>query len=98
MHTLFLGAYHFDGEPARLLAAYARLQQSYPPDSLDLHLCVRRATGITIYDACPSRATFDGFSASDDFRAALAAAGLPMPRVEPLGDVHTAHLRQAVRP
>ena len=28
----------------------------YPPESLELHICVERDDGITVYDACPSRA------------------------------------------
>ena len=93
---MFLGAYHFDGEPGVLLAAYDKLMQGFPPDSILLHVCVERADGITIYDACPSSDVFAGFSTSPDFRAALTAAGLPTPRVEPLGDVRSARLRSTV--
>ena len=32
---------------------------------------------------------FEQFTASDQFRAAVAAAGLPWPRIEPVGEVHT---------
>jgi hypothetical protein len=39
---------------------------------------------------------FEGFSGSDDFLGAIAAAGLPAPRVELLGDVHAARLREAM--
>ena len=93
---MFLSAYHFTGEPDRLLKAYELFIAAFPPDSLDLHVCVRREGGITIFDACPSRAVFEGFSSGDAFRAAIAMAGLPAPRIEPLGDVHAAHTRQAV--
>jgi hypothetical protein len=87
---MFLSAYHFDGDPAELLAGQQRLMRSFPPDALELNVCVERADGITIYDACPSRAVFDEFHTSDAFRVAVSAAGLPSPRIEPLGDVHGA--------
>ena len=93
---MYLGAYHFDGEPDTLLAAYDRLMASYPPGSITLHVCVERREGISVYDACPSRVVFDQFSTGPEFRAAIDGAGLPTPRVEQLGDVRAAVLREAV--
>jgi hypothetical protein len=93
---MFLGAYHFDGEPGVLLAAYRRMMQGFPPESSDLHLCIERSDGITVYDACPSKEIFAGFSTGPEFRAAVKAAGLPAPRVEQLGAVRTARLRSEV--
>ena len=90
---MFLGVYQFDGELADLLPAYERLMQTYPPDSLDLHICVRRDGGISVYDACPSRSDFEGFTGGSEFRTAVAEAGLPLPRIEPIGDVHAARMR-----
>jgi len=87
---MYLGAYHFDGEPGDLLRGYARLMEGRPSDTIDLHVCVVRVGGITVYDACPSRAVFEEFSESAGFRAAVAAAGLPALRVEPVGEVHSA--------
>jgi hypothetical protein len=94
---MFLSAYHFDGPPARLVPAYQRFQAAYPPESLELHVCVTRDGGLTIYDACPSRAVFEQFHHSADFEAAIASAGLPTPRVEPLGEVHTVRTREGMR-
>ena len=94
---MFLGAYHFDGDPADLLAGHERLLDLIPPSALDLHLCVERDGGITVFDACPSRDVFNTFSTGPDFTAALQAAGLPTPRIEQLGDVHMAYLRETVR-
>jgi hypothetical protein len=51
-----------------------------------------------VFDACPAKAVYDEFTASDTFRGAIAAAGLPAPRMEGLGDVRVAHLRHEVRP
>jgi hypothetical protein len=93
---MFLGTYDFDGDPAELLDAYARLTAVVPVRDADLHVCVVRDDGITIMDACPSREVFEGFAASPDFNGALAAAGLPTPRVTPLGTVQAAHMREAV--
>jgi hypothetical protein len=92
---MFLGAYHFDGDPAELLAAYERLAADFPPDKLDLHLCVVRDRGLTVYDACPTPEIFAEFSTGPQFRGALEHAGLPGPRIEPLGKVHSAHLRHS---
>jgi len=93
---MFLGAYHFDGDPAALVPAYERLMASFPIESIDLHVCVIRDAGITVYDACPSPAVFRSFSHGAEFTTVVAAAGLPVPRVEPLGAVHRAHLREPV--
>ena len=93
---MFLGAYHFTGHPEPLLAGYRKLMAHYPPESLDLHLCVIHPTGMTVYDSAPSREIFDEFSNGAVFRAALAEAGLPEPRVEPLGKVYAAQLRAPV--
>ena len=93
---MFMGSYEFDGEPAALVPAYEKLLAGYPPDGLDLHVCVVGTHGITVYDACPSREVFTAFSASAEFAAALAGAGLPAPRVTPIGEVHVARLREAV--
>jgi hypothetical protein len=93
---MFLGAYHFDGDPAALRPAYDALMSGFPEGSLDLHVCVVRDGGLTVFDACPSREDFEAFSGGADFAAALAAVGLPTPRIELLGDVHAARLRSGV--
>ncbi len=85
---MFLGAYHFDGEPTELLLAYHRLLDGFPPEAVQLQLCAVTGDGIRVLDTCPSREAFDGFTASPEFRAALAGAGLPQPRIEPIGDLH----------
>jgi hypothetical protein len=95
---VFLGAYHFDGDPAELARGHQRLLDRFPLASLDLHLCVLHDDGITVFDACPSREVFTAFSRSAEFCAAVTAAGLPSPRTEPLGEVHAAHLRETVKP
>ncbi|GAA1186357.1 hypothetical protein [Pseudonocardia alaniniphila] len=84
---MFLGAYHFDGHADDLLPAYHRLLEGLPPGAVQLQLCVGTERGLTVFDTCPSRAEFAAFSGGDALRAALAAAGLPQPRVEQVGDV-----------
>lgn len=91
---MFLSAYHFDGDPSRLVAAHQRLLERFPLEALDLHLCVTTDSGIVVFDACPSRAVHEQFSRSPDFLGAVVAAGLPTPRIEPLGEVHLVHLRE----
>jgi hypothetical protein len=84
---VFLSAYHFDGDPVALAAAHD-LYTRFPPESLDLHVCVLEAGGITVFDACPSAEAFAAFSQTAEFRQALADARLPQPHPEPLGEVH----------
>lgn len=95
---MYLGAVHFDGDPGALLPAYHRLLERFGIDTLDVHLCVARDDGLTVFDGCPTKAVYEEFTTSDAFRIAVAAAGLPAPRIEGLGDIQVAHLRQEVRP
>lgn len=97
MSGLYLGAVHFDGDPDVLLPGYRRLSERFPIETLDLHVSVRRDDGITIYDACPTREIFDDFTTGETFLGAVAEAGLPVPRVEGLGDVQVAHVREEAR-
>ena len=90
---MFLGVYHFDGDTTALLAAYDRLLALFPPNSFDLHVCIKRADGISVYDTCPDRPTFEQFSSGPEFRDTIRSAGLPSPRVEQLGDIYTARVR-----
>ena len=62
----------------------------FPPDAFAFHACVVAEGGITVFDGCPSRADFATFSTGPQFRGAVVAAGLPTPRIEPLGEVHVA--------
>lgn len=95
---MFLSMYHFDGDPAVLVPAYDRfMAASYPADNLLPHVCVVGDGALTIYDACPSREVFENFSQSEQFLAAIAAAGLPRPRITAGGEVHSARTSDAVR-
>ena len=96
--SLYLGAVHFDGDPGALLPGYHRLLEGFGIHNLDVHLCVVRDDGLTVFDACPTKAVYEEFTTSDMFLGAVADAGLPAPRVEGLGDIQVAHLRQEVRP
>ncbi len=90
----FLGAYHFDGEPARLVEAYDRQMTGFPADQLELHVCVVRDGGLSVFDACPSPSVFAAFSTSGEFADAMRSAGLPAPRIEPVGEVHATRVRE----
>jgi hypothetical protein len=85
---MYLTAYHFDGEPKRLLAAADRLLEIYPPSSLSMFVSIGRDDGITVIDACDSEQTAVAFRTSAELAASLTAVGLPAPRIEPLGEVH----------
>ncbi|HEY3501424.1 MAG TPA: hypothetical protein VGN37_01410 [Actinocatenispora sp.] len=91
MTAVYLAAYHFDGAAEELLHAYDKFVATIPPGQLLLHTCVKREGGITIFDGCPSEADFTAFSTDPGFAAAIADAGLPPARIEPLGEVHAAH-------
>ena len=95
---LYLGAFHFDGDPGELLPGYHRLLEQFPIDALDVHLCITHDNGLTVFDACPTQAVHEQFTTSYTFLDAVAGAGLPAPRIEGLGDVLVAHLREEVRP
>jgi len=49
------------------------------------------------FDACPTADVFREFSRSVEFRAAIEAAGLPVPRVEALGEIQAAFLRAPIQ-
>jgi len=84
---MHLAAYHFAGDPDALKAGYDRLTATFPPGEIELNVCVLTAEGITVLDACPTQADFEAFSTGPQFAEALAAAGLPAPRVEAMGSV-----------
>jgi hypothetical protein len=93
---MYLGHYAFDGDPTLLEAAYRRLMAMTPTDNLELHVVVVRPDGLDIYDSCPDEATFTAFRASDEFAAALAASGMPTPRVNGIGEIVHAQVREPV--
>jgi hypothetical protein len=95
---LYLGAAHFDGDPGELLPGYHRLLERFGIDTLDVHLCIIPDDGLTVLDACPTKTVYEEFTTSEEFREAVAAAGLPAPRIEGLGDIQVAHLSHEVRP
>ena len=93
---VYLGAYHFDGAVDELLLAYHRLLDGMPAGSVELQLCTVTERGLTVIDACPSRAGFEAFSTSQELRTAVTAAGLPQPRIEQIGELRHAVGTQAV--
>lgn len=96
MKGYYLGALHFHGDPEQLLAAYHRLLARFPLETLDVQIAARRDDGITVLDACPTKDVFDEFTTGDTFRDAIEAVGLPVPRVEGIGPIDVAHLREEV--
>jgi len=96
--SMYLGAAYFDGDPGELLPAYQRMLEKFGLEALDVHLCIIRDGGLTVFDACPSKEIYEEFTRSETFLGAIAEAGLPVPRVSGLGDVQVAHVRQTVRP
>jgi hypothetical protein len=92
-HAMYLSAYHFDGDPTELTAAYQRMMSRFPVDDLLFHAFIVGESGVAVFDACPDKAAHEQFTASPAFRMAMAEAGLPEPRIEVLGDVLCAYAR-----
>jgi hypothetical protein len=93
---MYLGIYDIEGDSDELLAAYDRVMAAMPESQVYFHACAVRETGITIYDACPSKEAFEKFSTSAEFRSAAEAAGLPWPsKIEGL-PLHAVHARDGV--
>ncbi|MEV4316543.1 hypothetical protein [Actinocrispum sp. NPDC049592] len=86
---MYLTAYHFAGDPQRILAGYETMMKDFPVESLQLHLSVVTFHGLSVFDGCPSYDEAVEFAQSDGFLKAIADAGLPSPRVEHLGEVHS---------
>jgi len=93
---MFLAAYYFDGDPAELLPGYRRLLDGFPPGAVILQLCTVTERGLTVFDTCPSREAFEEFIGGAVFSESVAAAGLPRPRIEPVGELHHTVLGKAV--
>jgi len=87
---MFLGIYRLEGDTNQLRRGYERLLELVPHDGMQLHVCVTDPGGLWIYDTCPSREAFLSFAASPEFRNALKTAGLPEPKVTPIGEVQAA--------
>lgn len=92
---MFLSAYRFAGDPAELLPAYDRLMASIPAGNVTLHVCVVEEDAITMFDTCPTREVFVAFSSGPGFIAALEAAGLPKPTIQPIGTVYASRALEA---
>jgi len=95
---MYLASYTFEGDPADIMSGYQQLLGHFPPETMDLHVCIRSDTGITVLDACPDQQTFEGFSRSPEFLDVVRSCGLPEPKATGLGDVHYARLRAPVTP
>ena len=93
---MFLSSYAFAGAPQELVARFHQMMERFPTDDILLNVVITTDSGITVFDACPDRATMEHFSRSAEFAQALADAGLPAPTVTPLGDVHGAIVRHPV--
>ncbi len=92
---MYFARYHFAGDPDELTTRYRTLLASRGGE-YDLQVAVRRSDGIDVYDTCPSEGDFAWFSTSEQFRAALAAVGLPLPHAEGLGEIFELTSTQAV--
>jgi len=76
---LYLGAAHFDGDPGQLLPGYHRMLQRFGIDALDVHLCIVRDDGLTVFDACPRRRSTRSSSRATCSSAPWPRQGCPHP-------------------
>jgi hypothetical protein len=91
-----LHEYRIDGDPTALLAVWEKEMAPFG-DELVVHLVTSRPDGITIIDACPTEADFQGWINGDDWARIKKAFGVPV-EVTALGDLHAGVVRQgAVR-
>ena len=80
----------FRGDPEGLLRSYDAMIAEIPAANMRLHVCLMAADGIVLVDTCPTRAVYEAFAASPEFRLLRDRHGLPEPeRVEDF-PVHTA--------
>jgi hypothetical protein len=86
---MILSAYHFKGDADSLLEGHRRMMELFPLSGFGLHVAVTHEGGLTVYDSCPNLPTQHAFVTSPEFR-------LPAPTIEVLGQVHFAHLNQAM--
>jgi hypothetical protein len=70
------------------LTGYRRLLDGFPPGAVVLQLCTVTERGLTVFDTCPSCEAFHEFVSGAMFSESVAAAGLPRPRIEPVGELH----------
>jgi hypothetical protein len=95
---MFLTAYHYEGDPIELTAAHRRSLDLVPPGVLTLHIVILTDRGISVFDECPSREVAAAVHDGPEFHDLMAAAGLPSPRIEPLGDIESTIITQATAP
>ncbi|GAB2740755.1 hypothetical protein GCM10027038_43990 [Arthrobacter bambusae] len=76
---MFMGVYHFDGDSAQLLEGHKRMVGLLPPGALKIHVCLSTEGGISVYDTCPDRATFDRFSSGHSSRNSSRKLDCPNP-------------------
>jgi hypothetical protein len=71
--------WRFAGDPDALVRSYDAMLAELPTATMRVHLCLRATDGIVIVDTCPSREVYEGFAASEEFRALRSRHGLPEP-------------------
>ena len=64
--SMYLGAAYFDGDPGELLPAYQRMLDKFGLETLDVHLCITRDGGLTVFDACPTKQIYEEFTTERD--------------------------------
>ena len=90
-----LNQYDVKGDPARLLAVWERTVAELGKEELVLNVVTERPDGITILDACPTEADFQGWIDGDDWRRIKAELGGDVV-VTRLGEVRSAIAQSGV--
>ena len=90
-----LNEYTVMGDPEQLLAAWRDATSGFDASDFFLHVVTKRSDGITILDACPTEADFQGWINGDDWRRIKAALGGDVV-VTRLGEIDRAVARDSV--
>ncbi len=88
-----LNEYRFTGDPETLLARWRESMEGFAKEDFLLHLVTVREDGLTILDACPTEADFQGWINGDDWQRVKIAMGAEVV-VTRLGEVATAIARE----
>ncbi|HUR13561.1 MAG TPA: hypothetical protein VM097_03605 [Mycobacteriales bacterium] len=92
---MHLYQYAFRGDPQQLLTSWDQALAELGRENAILHVAAIHPDGLTVLDACPTEADFQGWITGDDWRRVKAELGGDVV-VTPLGEVRTAVAREGV--
>ncbi|HVV36180.1 MAG TPA: hypothetical protein VHC63_06215 [Acidimicrobiales bacterium] len=91
---MFVASYTFTGDVDELKEGHAKMVELLGMDGAFMHVAVVGDGQLVVLDACPSREVHQQFAGGDFFQSLIAKCGLPQPKIDRLGDVHTYFFEQ----